>query len=108
LLSLLLEATLPLAMSVRVGLLYGVTFWFGFVVFDSTVQAIDICDQGIVIGRLHFVPWRQLRRTGCRLDAEGKLELRHGWYRATVFAPQQHREAVRAFLEEKLAVGKPG
>lgn len=73
-----------------------------FAVLTFIWDPIDLCECGVAMYGI-FVPWRKVMRSRtCVLDEAGMLTIGRGFWRTSVFVPQNQRAAVKSLLEEKI------
>jgi hypothetical protein len=70
----------------------------GMVIRDK----IYLCENGVVLVRWPFLPWKRVRVIKWQRDGKKALLLGSGWRRIRARVPQEHREFVDRVLREKL------
>jgi hypothetical protein len=70
---------------------------------DMMLRAqMDLCDNGIMLLRGRFVPWRAVRLLRWQRSSKGTLLVRTGWRRLKGRVPAEKCEVVERILVEKL------
>jgi hypothetical protein len=73
-----------------------------FAVLTFIWDPVDLCEEGVVMFGF-FVRWGKLMwPQTCMWNESGKLAFGRGFWRTTVFVPEDQREAVRSLLEDKV------
>lgn len=65
-------------------------------------EKFDLCENGIVLVKWRFLPWRSVRMLRWERNSKGSLLLRSGWRRLAAIVPAEQCDAVERVLAEKL------
>lgn len=90
----------PLAVAVGLGICSGLGA--ATLVEMMLRERFDLCENGIMLVRWRFLPWRNVRVLCWERTTKGALLVRSGWRRLAATVPEEQRDAVDRVLAEKL------
>jgi hypothetical protein len=86
--------------SMNLALPVGIWFWFG--AWMLIHKSIDFRERGVLYCRFSVLPWAQITPGFCRIDDEGHLLIRQGWWGTSATVSPEQRAAIAALLEAKM------